>query len=63
MKPLLRWLVLVVLAWLALQLFFVGRIATMAVVAPQSTSFQRSEAWAQIASTGSVSLASSSVCG
>ena len=54
MKPLLRWLVLVVLAWLALQLFFVGRIATMAVVAPQSTSFQRSEAWAQIASTGSV---------
>ena len=54
MKPLLRWLGLVVLALLALQLFFVGRIATMAVVAPQSTSFQRSEAWAQIASTGSV---------
>ena len=54
MQPLLRWLGLVVLAWLALQLFFVGRIATMALVAPQSTSFQRSEAWAQIASTGSV---------
>ena len=54
MKPLLRWIGLVVLALLALQLFFVGRIATMAVVAPQSTSFQRSEAWTQIASTGSV---------
>ena len=54
MKPLLRWLGLVVLALLALQLFFVGRIAAMAVVAPQSSSFQRSEAWAQIASTGSV---------
>ena len=54
MKPLLRWLGLVVLALLALQLFFVGRIATMAVVAPQSTSFQRSEAWTQIASTGTV---------
>ena len=54
MKPLLRWLGLAFLALLALQLFFVGRIATMAVVAPQSTSFQRSEAWAQIASTGTV---------
>ena len=54
MQPLLRWLGLVVLALLALQLFFVGRIATMAVVAPQSTSFQRSEAWTQIASTGTV---------
>ncbi len=54
MKPLLRWIGLVVLALLALQLFFVGRIATMAVVAPQSTSFQRSQAWTQIASTGTV---------
>lgn len=54
MKPLLRWLGLVVLALLALQLFFVGRIAAMAWVAPQSTTFQRSEAWAQIASTGTV---------
>ena len=45
MKPLLRWLVLVLGAALALQLFFVARIAAMAVVAPQSTAFQRSEAW------------------
>lgn len=45
MKALLRWLGLCVLALVALQLFFVLRIATMAVVAPQSTTFQRSEAW------------------
>ena len=45
MRPLLRWLVLVAFAALALQLFFVGRIALMAVVAPQSTAFERSEAW------------------
>lgn len=54
MKPLLRWIGLIVLALIALQLFFVGRIATMAVVDPQSTSFQRSQAWGQIASNGTV---------
>ncbi|KQP14151.1 monofunctional biosynthetic peptidoglycan transglycosylase [Pseudorhodoferax sp. Leaf267] len=45
MHALWRWLVLLVAALLALQLFFVARIALMAVVDPQSTSFQRSEAW------------------
>jgi monofunctional biosynthetic peptidoglycan transglycosylase len=45
MKPLLRWVAQVAVALVALQLFFVVRIAAMAVVAPQSTSFQRSEAW------------------
>nr|WP_283254419.1 monofunctional biosynthetic peptidoglycan transglycosylase [Ramlibacter paludis] len=40
-----RWLGLVLLAVLALQLFFVLRIAAMAVVDPESTTFQRSEAW------------------
>ena len=45
MKSLLRWVVLVAGAMLALQLFFVVRIAVMAVWAPQSTAFQRSEAW------------------
>jgi monofunctional biosynthetic peptidoglycan transglycosylase len=45
MKPLLRWLALVGVAFLALQLFFVGRIAMMAVLDPQSTAFERSEAW------------------
>lgn len=54
MKPLLRWLALVLCAAVALQLYFVGRIAAMAVVDPQSTSFQRSEAWAQATSKGSL---------
>lgn len=45
MKSLLRWVGLVLAAVLALQLFFVARIAAMAVVDPQSTSFERSEAW------------------
>jgi monofunctional biosynthetic peptidoglycan transglycosylase len=40
-----RWLLWVALAMVALQLFFVLRIALMAVVDPQSTSFMRSEAW------------------
>ena len=36
---------LLLLCTAALQLYFVARIALMAVLAPQSTSFQRSEAW------------------
>jgi monofunctional biosynthetic peptidoglycan transglycosylase len=40
-----RWLLLVVLAGLSLQLFFLARIAVMARVAPESTAFERSEAW------------------
>lgn len=40
-----RWLLWLCLAGLALQVAFVGRIALMAVVDPQSTAFQRSEAW------------------
>ncbi len=45
MKSALRWMALVLLAGLALQVFFVLRIALMAVVDPQSSTFQRSEAW------------------
>ena len=45
MKALARWLLLLAVAFLALQLFFVGRIALMVVVAPESTAFQRSEVW------------------
>jgi monofunctional biosynthetic peptidoglycan transglycosylase len=45
MKGVLRWVLLVLVAALALELFFVVRIASMAVIAPQSTAFQRSEAW------------------
>ncbi|MGE8396252.1 MAG: monofunctional biosynthetic peptidoglycan transglycosylase [Comamonas sp.] len=45
MKTLGRWLALVLCAALALQLFFIGRIALAAWWDPQSTSFQRSEMW------------------
>jgi monofunctional biosynthetic peptidoglycan transglycosylase len=45
MKTFARWLGLLLIALLTLQLYFVARIAAMAVIAPQSTSFQRSEAW------------------
>ena len=41
----LRLLLLLLLSGLSLQLFFAARIALMAVLAPQSTSFQRSEVW------------------
>jgi monofunctional biosynthetic peptidoglycan transglycosylase len=44
-KAFLRWLAWVAAALLALQLFFVARIATMVVLAPQSTAFERSQAW------------------
>ena len=40
-----RLLVLVVLSGLALQLYFLARVALMLVVDPQSTTFQRSEIW------------------
>ncbi|MBA3057802.1 MAG: biosynthetic peptidoglycan transglycosylase [Gammaproteobacteria bacterium] len=52
MKPALRWLGLVAAAVLALQLYFVLRIAAMALVDPQSTAFQRSQAWRQLHSDG-----------
>ena len=42
---LLRLLALVVVCLLALQLTFAARVALMIVVDPQSTTFQRSEAW------------------
>ncbi len=45
MRAFWRWTGLCVLALLCLQLYFVGRIALMTAVAPQSTAFQRSEAW------------------
>jgi monofunctional biosynthetic peptidoglycan transglycosylase len=54
MKALLRWLGLVLLALVGLQLFFVLRIAAMAAINPESTTFQRSEAWTLLASKGSV---------
>ena len=44
-QPLMRWLLLLLLAFVGLQLFFLARIALMARVAPESTAFERSEAW------------------
>jgi monofunctional biosynthetic peptidoglycan transglycosylase len=44
-RQLLRWALLVLLSTAALQLYFLTRIAVMAGVNPQSTTFQRSEAW------------------
>jgi len=40
-----RLIALVLLALIALQLYFALRVAAMLVIDPQSTSFQRSEAW------------------
>jgi monofunctional biosynthetic peptidoglycan transglycosylase len=45
MKALLRLIACLVVAGVALELFFVVRIAAMAVIDPASTAFQRSEAW------------------
>ena len=45
MKAVWRWLVLVLLALLALQVFMVLRVASMAIVDPSSTSFERSQIW------------------
>lgn len=45
MKALGRWLAVLLCATLALQLFFIARIALAAWWDPQSTSFQRSEMW------------------
>ncbi|NVM91978.1 monofunctional biosynthetic peptidoglycan transglycosylase [Variovorax sp. SG517] len=45
MKAALRLIACIAVAGLALQLFFVARIAAMAVIDPQSTAFQRSEAY------------------
>lgn len=51
-RELVRWAALVVVAFVALQLYFAGRIALMAWVDPQSSSFERSEAWRLSTETG-----------
>ena len=50
LKAFKQWLWLMLAGFVILQLFFVGRVAFMAVVNPSSTAFERSQAW-QIAST------------
>ncbi len=52
MKPFVRWLIWVLAAGLLLQLFFVLRIAAMLVIDPQSTTFERSEAWRVLTEKG-----------
>jgi monofunctional glycosyltransferase len=52
MRPLFRWITLLLVAVLALQLFFVARIALMATVSPRSTAFERSEAWRILSEKG-----------
>ena len=52
MKAMLRLALLVLLAGLALQLYFVARIAMLAAVDPESTAFERSAIYAVVANTG-----------
>lgn len=54
MRQLARLLALVVICLVALQVFFVARIALMAVVDPQSTTFERSEIWRLASETGRI---------
>ena len=54
MKAFGRLLALICMALLALQLYFAGRIALMRVVDPESTAFERSEAWQVASNTGAL---------
>jgi len=51
MKAIAAWIGCLLLAGIALELFFIVRIAAMVAIDPQSTTFQRSEAW-QIGTQG-----------
>lgn len=52
MRVLLRLAALLLAAVIGLQLYFAGRILAMRWIAPESTAFQRSEAWRVTATTG-----------
>lgn len=52
MRTAARLLALLVISLLSLELFFAARIGLMAVVAPQSTTFQRSEIWRLLTERG-----------
>ena len=54
LRPLFKLLLLLLVALLTLQLYFVGRIALMGILAPESTSFQRSEIYRVASTTGSL---------
>ena len=52
MKAFLRLALLMLMAGLALQLYFAGRIALMAVIDPESTAFERSAVYSVVVATG-----------
>ena len=52
MKAFFRLTLLILLAGLSLQLYFVGRIALMALVDPESTAFERSAVYSLVTTTG-----------
>jgi monofunctional biosynthetic peptidoglycan transglycosylase len=52
MKKLFRIIGVLAVSLLALQLFFLAKVVLMLVVSPESTSFQRSEAWRIVTSQG-----------
>lgn len=54
LQPLWRIGALVLVAFVALQLYFLARVALMAVVDPASTTFQRSEAWRLLRTQGRI---------
>ena len=54
LRPLGRLAALLLISLLALQLYFVARIALMTVIDPQSTTFQRSEAWRLLTERGRI---------
>jgi monofunctional glycosyltransferase len=54
MKAMLRLALLVLLAGIALQLYFSVRIALMTIVDPESTTFERSAVYSVVANTGSL---------
>ena len=51
-RPLMRWLLWVAIAAIGLQLYFLLRISLMLVWDPQSTAFERAEAWRLATSKG-----------
>ena len=54
LQHLLRIAGLLLIALLALQLYFIARVALMAIVDPHSTTFQRSEAWRLLREKGRI---------
>ncbi len=54
LRPLFKLLMLLLVALLMLQLYFVGRIALMAISATESTAFQRSEIYRVVSTSGAL---------